>query len=236
VLMAGGRGLRLGSYTVNTPKPMLQLGDKPLLETTVESFAEQGFQTIWISVNYLADVIRRHFGDGERWGISIRYIEEGQPLGTAGALRQIGESQTESFIVMNGDILTKLNFRNLIDEHRRQGFDATICTRMHDITVPYGVLNLNGNAVAGMTEKPKIRYPVNAGIYVLPPAVPQLIPENQPFGMDQLIQDMLNAGLRIGAHLLSDYWADIGDVNDLERASRDFEKIFSSPEFEKQEA
>lgn len=227
VLMAGGLGSRLRPLTDDRPKPMLAIGNKPLLETILENFIEYGFDRFYISVNYMADVVRSHFGDGKRWGVEICYLEEDQKLGTAGALSLLPEKPVEPLIVMNGDLLTKVNLSQLLDFHASHQVQATMCVREYDFKVPYGVVEFDGHRIKRIDEKPVHRFFVNAGIYVLQPAALDQIPANTYFDMPTLFEKLIAQGHSTAAFPIREYWLDIGHVADYERANGEFKQVFS---------
>ena len=227
VIMAGGLGTRLRPLTENTPKPMIPVGPKPVLETIIENFADQGFVNIYLCLNYKGEMIREHFGDGRRLGVHITYLHEDRRLGTAGALSLLPERPTEPVIVMNGDLLTKVDFVRLLDFHGRQGFVATMAMREHQQQVPYGVLKLgDGYVVQELVEKPVERYYVNAGIYILNPETLHLVPNQKFYDMPTLFNALMANGRKVGGFPLRDYWVDIGRMEDLERASAEFAEMF----------
>lgn len=222
VLMAGGLGMRLRPLTETCPKPLLPVGGKPILETILENFVEQGFRRFFIAVNYKAEMIRQHFGDGKRWGIRIDYVEESIPLGTAGALTLLPEKPTAPVIAMNGDLLTRPNFSTLLDFHENRGALATMAVREFDYQVPYGVVRLDGDYIAGIEEKPVQRFYVNAGIYVISPEALATIPDDRSYDMPTLFQDLNQRGAQTAAFPLQDYWLDIGRIEEFERAQREW--------------
>lgn len=227
VLMAGGLGSRLRPLTETTPKPMLKVGVKPLLETTIENFVQQGFRRFYVSVNYLADKVKKYFGDGARWGCEIRYLEEKERLGTAGALGLLPERPQHPLIVMNGDVLTKVNFGHLLDFHREHDAAATMCVREYDFRVPYGVVQLEGARINGLIEKPVHSFFVNAGIYVIESDLLDIVPrDDRQFHMTHLFEKALAAGRETAAFPIREYWIDIGQVDDLARANGDYRGLF----------
>ena len=226
VLMAGGLGERLMPLTEQTPKPLLTIGDKPLLQTILEGFVEQNFRRFYISVNYKADAIKDHFGDGKDWGVEIRYLEEDQKLGTAGALRLIPEKPTAPMIVMNGDLITKIFFQDLLDFHDQQGARASMCVREYDFQVPFGVVGIEGNRIVSIDEKPVHRFFVNAGIYVLDPGLIDRIPADANHDMTDLFENIIADGEDTTVFPVHEYWLDVGRIDDLDRAKRDFETGF----------
>jgi NDP-sugar pyrophosphorylase family protein len=206
--MAGGRGTRLHGLTNRTPKPMLRIGAKPLIETIIDGFAAQGFTKFVLCVNYLAELIEAHFGDGSDKGLDITYIREEQPLGTAGALRHLPD-QPEPFIVSNADILIQpvVQYRDLLAKHAEHGRDATMCLALHQYQVPYGVAELDGDVVSAVREKPVTNFYVNAGLYVLPARAPSMLPHG-PSNMPELLNR-----LTVGKYEIEGTWVDIGSFD-----------------------
>lgn len=222
VLMAGGLGERLRPLTNTTPKPLLQIGDKPLLQSILESFVDQNFRKFYIAVNYQSEAIKQHFGDGSAWGVQIRYLEEEQRMGTAGALTLLPETPDEPLIVMNGDLVTRASFQDLLAFHSQQGASATMCVREYDFQVPFGVISIDGHRITSIDEKPVHRFFVNAGIYVLDPDVIATIPLGERFDMTQVFESVIAAGNETAAFPIHEYWLDIGRIDDLERAKSDY--------------
>jgi len=225
VIMAGGEGRRLRPLTEDRPKPMVEVGGRPILETIVERFVRQGFTRLYISVNYRREVIEDYFGDGAKWGAQITYIRDSIARGTAGSLLLLPERPTRPFIVMNGDLVTRLNFRQLIAFHEQQGAPATMVVSEARFSVPYGVVTTNGSALVSIEEKPVKFFFVNAGIYVLAPEMLDLIPRNHDVHMTNLFSmQMSRAKDGKGAPAvfpLREYWIDIGRVEDLRQAQHD---------------
>ncbi|WP_429821033.1 nucleotidyltransferase family protein [Brevibacillus porteri] len=226
VLMAGGLGTRLHPLTHDCPKPLLPVGNKPLLETILQSFIDQGFHRFYISVKYKAEMIQEHFGDGSNWGISIQYLQEKESLGTAGALSLLPEKPSEPFFVMNGDLLTKVNFEQLLDFHKTYQAQATMCVREYDHQIPYGVVRLDQYRLTSIEEKPTQRFFVNAGIYVLSPDAVEDIPHNQYFDMPSLFDHLVKNQQQTIAFPIREYWLDIGRMADFERANMEFAEVF----------
>ncbi|MPQ95254.1 nucleotidyltransferase family protein [Thioclava sp. JE_KL1] len=226
VLMAGGLGMRLRPLTETLPKPMIPVGDKPLLERIVTRFQDQGFSRFTLSVNYLGHVIREHFGDGKWLGVQIEYIEETKRMGTGGALSLMPHSPDESFVVMNGDILTTTSFGAMMDFHSETGSAVTICAREFNMQVPYGVLNTEGTTLMSMEEKPVHKHLVNAGIYALSPLVFEHIKDDERLDMPDLINRVKDAGHKVSVFPVREYWMDIGRVEDLDRARAEYETVF----------
>lgn len=226
VLMAGGLGSRLKPLTANCPKPLLKVGDKPILESIIESFIEQGFKKFYISVNYKGEMIEEYFGNGSNWGVQIDYIREEKRLGTAGPLRLLPERNAQPIIVMNGDILTKVDFRGLLDFHYSQEVEATISIREYQFEVPYGVVSIDRNRFRGIKEKPKERFHINAGLYVLNPEVIDNIPLDTYFDMPELFKILAAENKETAVYPIREYWMDIGHMADYERANGEYQRIF----------
>jgi len=230
VLMAGGRGTRLHPLTEQTPKPMLAVGGRPLLERLLEQIRDAGFSRVLMAVNYRAEVIEEHFGDGSRFGVDIEYLREERPLGSAGALRLAGTELDRPFVVMNADLLTNVNLGALMRFHLEEDHAVTVGVRQYVLELPYGVVELDGTRVIGLSEKPKPRYFVNAGVYAVNPGVLSLVRNHgEAFDMTDVIGIALAAGLRVGGFPVREYWLDIGQLGDYERAENDHETYFSTP-------
>jgi len=226
VLMAGGLGTRLRPLTQDTPKPLLKVGNKPILETIIENFAKYGFVNITISVNYKADMIKEYFGDGSTLGVNIDYIEESKRLGTAGALSLIKERPQEPFFVMNADLLTNVNFEHLLDFHLLEHSVATMCVREYDYQVPYGVIETDGSLITSIKEKPVHKFFVNAGIYTLSPQVFEYIPKDEFYDMPTLFEDIIADNLKSVSFPIHEYWLDIGRMEEFEQAQNEYNEVF----------
>lgn len=226
ILMAGGLGTRLSPMTDACPKPLLKVGTKPILETILDNFIEHGFYRFYLSVNYRADMIEDYFGDGSKWGVEIRYIHENTRLGTAGALSLLEECPSEALIVMNGDLLTKINFQQLLDFHSETNAKATMCVREYEYQVPYGVVQVNQHHLLKIVEKPIQQYFVNGGIYVLNSEMLNLIPRNTFFDMPSLFEMALSQKLETSVFPIREYWIDIGRMDDYNRANAEFKERF----------
>ncbi|HKT08300.1 MAG TPA: nucleotidyltransferase family protein [Gemmatimonadaceae bacterium] len=220
VIMAGGYGKRLMPLTTDTPKPLLPVGDRPLMERTIERLRRAGIRRVNVATHYLSDKISNHFGDGRQFGVEMRYVTEDRPLGTAGALRLM-EPPTGPLLVVNGDILTGVNYQDMLAYHRENGAIATVGVRKYDVEVPYGVIDCSGVAVSALREKPMQQFLVNAGMYLLDPAAVAYIPEGERFDMTDLIQRLLAEGRKVVAFPVVEYWLDIGKPADYERAQQD---------------
>lgn len=222
VIMAGGKGTRLRPYTQHCPKPMLPIGDQPMLEILLEQCIANGFRTFYFSVNYLREQIIEHFGDGSRWGVSIFYLMEAEPLGTAGSLQLLPGSLTEPFLVLNGDVLTRFDLSNLLRFHNEHKAHATLCVREHELTVPFGVVRTNGSELVGFEEKPTYRHQVNAGIYVIDPELLPLLQPHQFTDMPSLLFSAQEAGHNVAVCPIHEYWLDVGRPESLQQAHRDW--------------
>lgn len=226
ILMVGGLGTRLRPLTENTPKPMLKVGNKPILQTIVEKFAEYGYTNIVMCVNYKSYIIQDYFGDGKEFGINIEYILEKQRMGTAGALSLLKEKPTEPFFVMNGDLLTNVNFEYLHDFHISNNSMGTMCVREYDFQVPYGVVNLENSKILSIEEKPTHKFFVSAGIYMLNPDVLQYIPKNEFYDMPTLFEKLISEKQNTISFPLREYWLDIGRIEEFEKANNEYHEVF----------
>lgn len=222
VIMAGGKGTRLRPHTEHCPKPMLKVGDQPMLQILLEQCISSGFRYFYLSVNYLKEQIIDYFGDGSRWGVSIKYLIENEPLGTAGSLRFLPNFITEPFLVLNGDVLTHLNPSQLLRFHSEHNAKATLGVRSHELTVPFGVVQANGLELAGFEEKPIYRRLVNAGVYVIDPQLLPLLPLHQSTDMPSLLLAAQQAGHRVLVCPIHEYWIDVGRPETLQQAHREW--------------
>lgn len=226
VLMVGGLGTRLHPLTKDTPKPMLKVGDKPILQTIVERFASYGFINIVMCVNYKAETIQNYFGNGEKFGVHIDYVLEEERMGTAGALSLLTTRPGEAFFVMNGDLLTNVNFESLLDYHQTNQAAATMCVREYDFQVPYGVVNIECNKVTSIIEKPVYKFFVSAGIYMLSPQILDLIPNGEYYDMPTLFEKLIAQNQNTVSFPIHEYWLDIGRMNEYEQANREYSEVF----------
>jgi dTDP-glucose pyrophosphorylase len=224
VLMAGGKGVRLYPLTKDVPKPMLKIGDMPILEIILRKLKSQGFKNIYISVNYLGNIIEEHVKDGAWLGLNVTYLHESQPLGTAGALGQLNGTLTEPFIVMNSDLLTNCDFRQVIRFHKKTGAKGTLGVREYSFQIPYGVVNINGTEVESISEKPVHRSMVSAGIYALDPWALNLVPADEYCDMPTLLDKIKAEGQKVSAFPIHESWLDIGRHDDLNDARNNIEQ------------
>lgn len=218
VIMAGGRGTRLRPYTDQCPKPMLLVDDKPMLQHIIERAVNQGFTRFIISLNYMGNLIRDYFGNGESMGVSIDYLQEESPLGTAGALSLITEFPKSMFIVTNGDVMTDVDYSRLLEFGMRQEADGVMAVRSHEIQNPFGVVEVSGLDIKGFTEKPVTRSMINAGVYAINPSALRLMSANQYCDMPSLFDLMRQAGMRTIAFPMHETWLDVGRPEDLRYA------------------
>jgi len=226
ILMVGGLGSRLHPLTQDTPKPLLKVGDKPILQTIVERFADYGFIQIVMCINYKGHMIQDYFGDGHKFGVQIEYVLEEERMGTAGALSLLNHVPSEPFFVMNGDLLTNINFESLLDYHQAQNVQATMCVREYDFQVPYGVVSVDGNKITSIEEKPVHKFFVSAGIYMLSPSALSLIPQNQYYDMPTLFEKIIMSNESVVSFPIHEYWLDIGRMSEYDQANREYGEVF----------
>lgn len=221
VVMAGGQGARLRPLTASLPKPMLPVGDRPLIEHIVRQLRDAGITRVSVTTHFQSEAIVNHLGDGRSLGVDIDYLNEDRPLGTAGSLGTLPPWQTP-LLVMNGDILTRINHRSMLEFHQENHAAVTVGVRQYDVQVPYGVLQTDGLEVKGVNEKPTFRFFVNAGIYLLEPSVRQHVQPNERLDMTDLLSRLLAAGQRVISFPISEDWLDIGQLADYEKAQAQF--------------
>jgi dTDP-glucose pyrophosphorylase len=224
VVMAGGDGRRMRALSEDVPKPLLRVGHKPLLEILIERLRAAGVWQFFVTVRHKSEMIEAHFGDGSRLGVRIRYVREEAPLGTAGALGRLPEPLAEPFFLVNGDVLTKCDFLGMLEFHRRCRADLTVGAVPHTVEVPYGVLRVEGERLEAVEEKPRLDFLVNAGIYVVEPAVVPRIPRGRAFDATELIRLLKDQGRPVVAFPIRDYWLDVGRDGEWHRANRDVAK------------
>jgi dTDP-glucose pyrophosphorylase len=221
IIMAGGEGKRLRPLTENIPKPMVNIGDRPLLESIILDLKKAGINKVYISINYKADIIKDYFKCGEDFGIEIIYLHEQKKLGTAGALSLLPEKLPGPAIIINGDVVTNISFERLLEFHRQRRCLMSVAAIEYHIEVPYGVLDLANHFVLGIEEKPSQRFLCNAGIYVIDPELLRFVPSESFYNMTDLLQDVVREGLPVAAFPIHEYWVDIGQKKDLDRAVED---------------
>lgn len=224
-LMAGGFGTRLKPLTDNCPKPLLKVGDKPILETVLLNFIKSGFHDFYISTHYLPEMIREYFGNGEKWGVSINYVHEEIPLGTGGALGLLPKDLPKlPVIMMNGDVLTKVDLEALLTFHNENNANATMCVREYEYQVPFGVIESEGKNIKSMVEKPTQRFHVNAGIYVVGRSIVEQVKNHEAIDMPTLLERYLDDNVLMFP--FHEYWLDIGRIDDFNRAQIDVKGLF----------
>ncbi len=219
VVMAGGSGRRLRPLTDDLPKPMLRVGEQPVLEIIIAQLREAGIRQVKVTTHHKSEKITEHFGDGRGFGVELSYAEEDHPLGTVGGLGLL-EAPKETTLVINGDILTQVDFRAMLVYHREHQAELTVAVRQYDLKVPYGVIECDGSTVRRVNEKPVLGFFVNAGIYLLEPSVYRLIPNGQRFDMTDLIQRLLDEGRLVISFPIREYWLDIGQPADYAQAQQ----------------
>ncbi|HZW04153.1 MAG TPA: sugar phosphate nucleotidyltransferase [Anaerolineaceae bacterium] len=225
VILAGGKGTRLAPYTKILPKPLMPIGDMPVLEVLIRQIVHAGVDEVVLTVGHLAELLQAFFNDGKQYGCKIRYSFEEEPLGTAGPLAMVG-GLTETFLVLNGDVLTTLKVGDLVRFHKEQGAIATIAMHRRQVKVDLGVIQCNGGSeVVGYIEKPVYDYSVSMGIYVFEPAVLEYIPPGKFLDFPNLVHKLLGAGERVVGYPFSGYWQDLGRQDDYEQAAADFERM-----------
>lgn len=218
VIMAGGEGQRLRPLTETIPKPMVEVGGKPLIEHTVARLAAAGVDRVHVSVNYLAEKIRAHLGDGSAWGTELSYLSEPAKLGTAGALTLLPPETSGPLLVINGDVLTGTDFTHMLDYHVGSKAVLTVGVAEYHIQIPYGVVAVQDGQISELLEKPEQRIPINAGVYVVEASLLARIPRGTFYNMTDLINDCLRTGEKVVPYLIHEQWIDIGSPKDLERA------------------
>lgn len=222
VILAGGKGTRLRPYTVALPKPLVPIGNRPILEIVIIQLVKQGFERIIITVNHQADIIMAYFGNGDKWGASIEYSMENKPLGTMGPLKII-QNLPEHFLVMNGDVLSDLNYSTFLRKHMESESIFSIAGYKRIQQIDYGVLYVKDHVLTGFSEKPQKQYVVSMGIYAVSQNVLSYIPDEQYFGFDMLMLKLLNQNINVGIYEHNGYWMDIGRPDDYEQAVDDME-------------
>ena len=226
VLMAGGLGTRLRPLTEHTPKPMLKVGNRPILETIIMNFKKYGFTNIIISVSYKSEIIEEYFKDGSDLGVTIEYIHEEKRMGTAGALSLIKDKLDEPFFVMNGDLLTNINFENMMEYHLLHNSIATMGVREYDFQVPYGVVNVDGVDILSIEEKPTHSFFVSGGIYILDTEALKFIPNNEFYDMPTVFENLIQNRKKSISFPIREYWLDIGRVEEFEKANNEYNEVF----------
>jgi dTDP-glucose pyrophosphorylase/predicted transcriptional regulator len=226
LIMAGGFGTRLHPLTEETPKPLLNVGNRPILETIIDRFINSGFHNFFISTHYKAKKIQEHFGDGSAWGVKIEYVNEEKPLGTAGAIGLLPKNLPKlPILMMNGDVLTKVNFEHLLAFHQAQDGLATMCIREYDVQIPFGVVNIDEQQAKSIVEKPIQKFFVNAGIYVFEPELVNKVSPNTSVNMPNLLEQQIKEGKTVAIFPIHEYWLDVGQMEEFERANKEISLI-----------
>lgn len=227
VILAGGLGSRLRPFTQIIPKPLLPIGEKSVLEIQIEHLKKHGFDEIFLATNYMSEYIENFFGDGSRFGVKLLISKEEKPLGTAGPITLLKDELTEPFLMMNGDILTLLNFKDLYDFAVKHDSDLTITIKEYITPFQFGNIEYKGDYVTTIKEKPDLKMNILAGIYIFKPEIFRLIPDDTYFGMDHLIDKMLSERIPVAKYQIQEYWLDIGQVDDYEKAQEIYKTHFS---------
>ncbi len=225
IIMAGGKGTRLQPLTLETPKPLLKIGGKPIIEYNIDRLIKFGIKTIYISVNYLKDQIINYFGDGSSKGITIKYIEEEHITGTLGSATYVDSFNSKDILVMNSDLLTNINFENLYQTYISNKNEMAVATIPYDVTIPYGVVETKGNLVTSLKEKPTYTYYSNAGIYIISSKCISEIPKKTFYNATELIDKLINENCNVVNFPIVDYWLDIGKPHDYQKAQKDVHQI-----------
>ncbi|NFN92754.1 CBS domain-containing protein [Clostridium botulinum] len=225
IIMAGGLGTRLKELTKEVPKPMLKVGQYPILQHIINNFKQYGYNKIFISVNYKSEIIENYFQNGYAHGVKIDYLKEQKRMGTAGGIKLASESLNTPFFVINGDIFTSLNVDNMMKFHKQNNFDITVGIRKHMFQIPYGVVEIENSYIIELKEKPTIDYFINAGVYCLNPSVLRYIPENKYFEITDLINICIENDLKVGSYEINEYWMDIGHLEDYNKVNQDIDDL-----------
>lgn len=226
VILAGGKGSRLRPYTTTLPKPLMPIGeDCSILEIVLRQLARHGFVSVTVAIGHLGQLIQALVGDGSQWGLEVDYATEDQPLGTIGPVLQVLDRLPDEFLVMNGDILTDLDYAQLLESHRESQAPITVATYAREVRIDFGVLETADRSVIGFTEKPTLSYTVSMGVYAISKATLRRYPAGQAFGFDDLMKDLLARGEAPVSFRFDGYWLDIGRPDDYDRANAEFERM-----------
>jgi NDP-sugar pyrophosphorylase family protein len=226
VILAGGKGSRLRPYTTTLPKPLMPIGDDcSILEIVLRQLARHGFVSVTVAIGHLGQLIQALVGDGSQWGLQVDYATEDQPLGTIGPVLQVLDRLPDEFLVMNGDILTDLDYAQLLESHRESQAPITVATYAREVKIDFGVLETVDRSVIGFTEKPTLSYTVSMGVYAISKATLRRYPAGQAFGFDDLMKDLLARGDAPVSFPFDGYWLDIGRPDDYDRANAEFERM-----------
>ncbi|MDD3754617.1 MAG: sugar phosphate nucleotidyltransferase [Methanobacterium sp.] len=227
LVLAGGKGRRLQPYTTTIPKPLMPIGDKAILEIVIQQLKYYGFDEIILSIGHLGELFMAFFGDGSKYGVKIEYVKEEKPLGTAGPLSLIKDMINEPFLMMNGDVLTNLDFSDLVDYHKSRGNIGTVALNKRVVNIDFGVTEIDDqNHIQKYTEKPVIDYLVSMGIYIFEPDVLGYVEDKQYFDLPELITKLISNQEPVNGYVFDDYWLDIGRHDDYEQANQEFDDIY----------
>lgn len=226
VVLAGGRGTRLRPFTTSLPKPLVPIGDEmAIIEVILRQLAQQGFRTVTVAIGHLGQLIQAYVSDGSQWGLKVDYQQEDEPLGTMGPVARMLPRLPPSFVVMNGDVLTDLPYADLLDTHRESGAPISVATYRRDLHVDFGVLDVEAGLIVGFSEKPVLKYSVSMGVYAVSRSALEGVPPHQVYGFDDLMHDLLGAGLKPASYPWHGYWLDIGRPDDFDRANAEFSQL-----------
>ena len=228
VILAGGKGTRLKPYTTVFPKPLMPIGEEPILEIVIKQLKSHGFDEVLMAVGHLAELIQTFFNNGNKYDLKINYYRENKPLGTAGPLAQMKNEIDDNFLMMNGDILTSLDFSELIESHEKSGAIATISLKKKNVPIDFGVVELNEESnIVGYSEKPQLEYVVSMGIYAFSPRIFEFIKPNEYLDIPDLILRLISAGEKVNGYVYDGYWLDIGRPDDYEKANQDVDNVYT---------
>ncbi len=225
VIMAGGRGERLRPLTDTTPKPLLKVGDKAIIEHNIDRLIKFGIDDFWITIRYLGEQIIEHFKDSKGWNVSIKYVKEEQPLGTAGAVKLISDLRHDTILLMNSDLLTNLNFESFYIDFLEKDADLSVATIPYSVDIPYAIIETNNHHIVSFKEKPTYTYYANGGIYLIKKSALEFIPENQKFDSTDLMQKLMDKGKKVISYPMTNYWLDIGKMEDYKKAQEDIKHL-----------
>lgn len=226
IIMAGGKGTRLRPLTEHTPKPLLKVGNKPIIEHNIDRLARVGIKNIHISINYLGDQLVEYFGDGSKKALNISYVREAKPLGTIGSILLVQDFKNEDIMVMNSDLLTNIDFADFYKVFKESNADMGVAATPYNVDVPYAVMEINGdNQVKSLKEKPRYTYFSNAGIYLLKKSLLSMIPQDTFFDITDLMDKILEMNLKLVTFPINGYWLDIGKPEDYKKAQEDIKHI-----------
>jgi len=225
VIQAGGKGTRLSPYTLILPKPMMPVGDQPVIELLLKWLRRNNVTEVFVTTGHLAHLIQTFCGDGSQWGLSIEYCEEPEPLGTVGALHLLKDKLNGQFLMLNGDLITDLNLLEFKNCHLYSNAPLTIATKVKEVAMDFGVLETRDSQVVSFKEKPKLPVEVSMGVYLMEPSILEYIPKGVPFGFDNLMMALLDAGVPVNTFRHGGAWMDIGRIEDFQKAQEDWTSL-----------